>query len=113
MTELANRRATRLPPFGRLVRIVLRDQELPKLHQRAEDVAGQIADAIKALGSAVIMKGPNPCAIARIAGYYRHQIVLQAAGTEPLQSLLAMVREEGHLAKNDRIAVDVDPVSLL
>jgi hypothetical protein len=31
----------------------------------------------------------------------------------PLQRILAAVREKGGLAKSDKIAVDVDPVSLL
>ena len=112
-TELAHRRSTHLPPYGRLVRIVLRDQELPKLIQHAEELSAQLTAALVAQPGAVIMKGPMPCPINRIAGYYRHQIVLHAPRAEALQTLLAAVREKGHLAKNDRIAVDVDPVSLL
>ena len=112
-TELVHRHETHLPPHGRLVRIVLRDQELPKLHRRAGELAEQLSEAIAVQGNAVVMKGPMPCAINRIAGYFRHQIVLHAPRAESLQSLLAAVRSEGHLAKNDRIAVDVDPMSLL
>jgi primosomal protein N' (replication factor Y) len=112
-TELAHRRETGLPPFGRMVRIVLREQELPRLHKREDELSGQLAEAIGAQGNAVKMKGPMPCAIGRIAGYYRHQIVLSAGRAESLQRLLAAVRGEGHLAKSDRIAVDVDPVALL
>jgi primosomal protein N' len=59
------------------------------------------------------MKGPMPCAIGRIAGYHRYQITLTAASPGTLQKLLAAVRRKGTLARNDRIAVDVDPVSLL
>ena len=112
-TELAHRRSTHLPPYGRLVRIVLRDQELPKLHRRSEELAGQLSGAIATLGGKVLLKGPMPCPISRIAGFFRHQIVLHAPRADALQNLLAAVREEGHLAKSDRIAVDVDPVSLL
>jgi primosomal protein N' (replication factor Y) len=112
-TELAHRRETGLPPFGRMVRIVLRDQELPKVHKRGDELAVQLAEAIAKQGNVVKMKGPMPCAIGRIAGYYRHQIVLSAGRAEALQKLLAAVRGEGHLAKSDRIAVDVDPVALL
>ena len=43
----------------------------------------------------------------------RYQITLTAASPGTLQKLLAAVREKGTLARNDRIAVDVDPVSLL
>jgi primosomal protein N' len=44
---------------------------------------------------------------------YRHQIVLSSATAEPIQQLLAEVRTSGGLERADRIAVDVDPVSLL
>jgi primosomal protein N' (replication factor Y) len=112
-TELPQRRASGLPPFGRMVRIVLRDQDLNKLQRRSEDLAAQFSTAIADQGNLVAMKGPMPAAINRIAGYYRFQILLNAARADSLQRVLAAVRAEGHLAQNDRIAVDVDPVSLL
>ena len=54
-----------------------------------------------------------PCAIGRIAGYFRYQIVLSSPRAAPLQAVLARVRDKGALARSERIAVDVDPVSLL
>ena len=112
-SELPHRRETGLPPFGRMVRIVLRDQDLEKLQRRSEELASQVGAAIASQGNLVAMKGPMPAAINRIAGYFRFQILLNAARAESLQRVLAAVRAEGHLAQNDRIAVDVDPVSLL
>jgi primosomal protein N' (replication factor Y) len=110
-SELRHRADTGLPPFGRLVRIVLRDQDEEKLHPRSESLAGSFFDA--AQGQGVDVRGPMPCAIRRIAGYFRQQILLAAEGPMPLQRVLARVREAGHLATGDRIAVDVDPVGLL
>jgi primosomal protein N' (replication factor Y) len=112
-TELTHRCATRLPPYGRLIRVVMRDQDLNRLHLHADELAGEFAAAIEAEGGTVVLKGPMPCAINRIAGYFRHQIVLHAPRADVLQRVLAAVRKEGHLAHNERIAVDVDPVSLL
>jgi len=114
--ELANRKETGLPPFARMVRIVLRDQELEKLHRHCEQLASELSTVLAAdaaLQAAVTMKGPMPCAISRIAGYFRNQIVLISPRAEALQRLLGRVREGGSLARNERIAVDVDPVSLL
>jgi primosomal protein N' (replication factor Y) len=111
--ELGHRRSTRLPPYGRLIRIVLRDQDLGRLHQHSEELAAEFAAAIAVDAAQVVLKGPMPCAISRIAGYFRHQIVLHAPRADVLQRILATVRKEGHLARNERIAVDVDPVSLL
>ena len=111
--ELVSRRQVGLPPFARMVRIVLRDQDSDKLFGYCEELSAQIAEAIAKEGAEIRMKGPMPCAISRIAGYYRNQIVMTAATATPLQRVLAAVREKGHLARNERIAVDVDPVSLL
>ncbi|HMB95196.1 MAG TPA: primosomal protein N', partial [Tepidisphaeraceae bacterium] len=111
--ELGHRREVNLPPFTRMVRIVMRDQEIEKLNKRADELAAELARAIEPHGSAVVMRSPMPCAIGRIAGYFRVQIVLISASAARLQNVLAIVREKGALARNERIAVDVDPVALL
>ncbi len=111
--ELGHRRATGLPPFGRMVRIVVRDQDEEKVIARSEGLAGVVFDAAERFGSEVHIAGPMPCPISRIAGFHRQQIVMTAVTPQPLQRVLAFIREAGHLATNDRIAVDVDPVSLL
>jgi primosomal protein N' (replication factor Y) (superfamily II helicase) len=112
--ELASRRDVGLPPFARMVRIVIRDQEQDRLHKRGEQLAAHIDEAVATATEAPIkVKGPMPCAISRIAGYFRDQIVLLAPIAAPLQRVLATVRGKGGLAKGDRVAVDVDPVSLL
>ena len=112
-TELASRKEVGLPPFTRMVRIILRDQEQEKLIKYSEDLAAEIVEAAAPEGAAVRIKGPMPCPINRIAGYFRNQIVLQSPEAARLQRILARVREKGGLAKTERIAVDVDPVSLL
>jgi primosomal protein N' (replication factor Y) len=112
-TELAHRREVGLPPTARMVRVVVRDQDPDKLQRHAEAVFAQLSDAAAVEGDKVELKGPMPCAIGRIAGYYRNQVVITSATAAPLQRILATVREKGSLAKNERIAVDVDPVSLL
>ena len=111
--ELKMRKEVGLPPFSRMVRIILRDTEPEKLHALSETLAAAVTTAITALGSTVQMKGPMPCPISRIAGYYRNQIVLISPRAEQLQKLLAEVRRMKALTKSDRIAVDVDPTSLL
>jgi primosomal protein N' (replication factor Y) len=111
--ELVHRQQVGLPPFTRMVRIVLRDQDAPKMARRAEELAAQLAQALVGHGSAVSMRGPAPCAIGRIAGYFRSQIVLSSPSAARLQHVLSQVREKGALARSERIAVDVDPVALL
>ena len=112
-TELAARKEVGLPPFTRMVRIVLRDQEEEKLFKHSEELAAAIHEAAAPEGDAVRIKGPMPCAINRIAGHFRNQIVMFSPQASVLQRILARAREKGALAKTERIAVDVDPVSLL
>ncbi|MEM7808093.1 MAG: primosomal protein N' [Planctomycetota bacterium] len=111
--ELEHRRVTGLPPFGRMVRIILRDRDEEKLLTRAEVLAGQLSDAADPEGDSVHIDGPMPCPISRIAGYFRQQIVLRSPQAMPLQRVLARARGAGALSQTDRLAVDVDPVNLM
>jgi primosomal protein N' (replication factor Y) len=113
ITELASRREVGLPPFVRLARIILRHQDQAQLHNIAHEVAQKVTTAIAAAGGIVAMRGPMPCAIGRIAGFHRNQILLQAERAEPLQAVLAAVRAAGGFAKAEAVAVDVDPVAML
>lgn len=112
-TELISRKEVGLPPFARMVRIILRDQEPEKLHRHSEELASQLSDAVASVNENIRLRGPMPCPINRIAGYWRNQIVMTCQRAGPLQRVLALVREKGKLAQGERIAVDVDPVSLL
>ncbi len=112
-TELVARKEVGLPPFMRMVRIVARDQDATKLADTCERLAATMNEAVVKYGGRVVVKGPMPCAIGRIAGYYRNQIVLTSTRADTLQQVLAEMRAAKQFAHADRIAVDVDPVSLL
>jgi primosomal protein N' (replication factor Y) len=111
-TELGHRKEVGLPPYTRMVRIIVRDQDVEKANKYAEELAAKLSAAGAGSGE-VKLRGPMPCPIARLAGYHRVQIVLSSPRPALLQHILAMVREHGGLARSERIAVDVDPVSLL
>ena len=85
-----------------------------QIHRPAEAVAALLSDAAsREAPGAIRMKGPMPCAVSKIAGHFRSQIVMLCNQATPLQRVLAAVRDKGGLAKGERVAVDVDPVSLL
>jgi primosomal protein N' (replication factor Y) len=112
--ELARRREVGLPPFTRMARIILRGQDATDLHKHADQLTADLSAAIGTVGpDQVRLKGPMPCPINRIAGYWRDQIVLFSAKPQALQRVLALVRPTGRLTKAERVAVDVDPVALL
>lgn len=110
--ELEQREQIPLPPYARLARIILRDDDETKL----QELALKIAEGLRqAAGDStdVQIKGPMPCAINRIAGFHRVNILLSAATPQAIQRVLATAREAKLFAQTDRIAIDIDPVSLL
>ena len=57
--------------------------------------------------------GPIPAAVGRIAGYVRLQILLASPSANAIQKVLGALRKHRQLVSDDRIAIDVDPISLL
>jgi primosomal protein N' (replication factor Y) (superfamily II helicase) len=111
-SELANRKEVGLPPFARMVRIIIRSQDTDELHKISQDLAEKLKSAGAGEGG-VTMRGPMPCAIGRIAGFHRNQILLSAERAEALQEVLHGVKTGGGLGKMEAVAVDVDPVGML
>jgi primosomal protein N' (replication factor Y) len=111
-SELAGRREVGLPPFSRMARIILRHQDQGGLLKIGREMTEKIAAVLPA-SPGVTTRGPMPCAIGRIAGFHRHQILLQSEKAEALQAVLAAVRAAGGFSKAEAVAVDVDPVAVL
>jgi len=95
-----------------MVRLIIRDQDLEKANAFAEELNARLI-AAGANDPAISLRGPMPCPINRIAGYFRVQIVMSCPVPAKMQRVLAIAREKGDLARGDRVQVDVDPVSLL
>lgn len=110
--ELEHRQRVSLPPYGRLARIVIRDESEEKAMQRVEELGVALRDLLKEKNG-VNLKGPMPCVMSKIAGYYRMQILLSAKEPMAIQTLLTAAREKGLFGKSERIAVDVDPIMLM
>lgn len=111
--ELATRVEMGLPPVGRMVRVVLRDIDHLKAMTRATQLGHHLEQAKAALNVDVHVRGPFPCAMARIADHHRFEIQLLANSAVPLQRLMTELRNHGKLISDNHTAVDVDPVSLL
>jgi primosomal protein N' (replication factor Y) len=117
--ELLMRTQTGLPPTGRMARIVCRDENPAK----AEASASRIATALRAppvtaggdsswVGQ-LRVKGPMPCPISRVAGYFRVSVEMLAPSAMVIQAALTAVRNLGLVKSDEHTAVDVDPVALL
>ncbi|VAX35722.1 hypothetical protein MNBD_PLANCTO03-921, partial [hydrothermal vent metagenome] len=109
--ELAARLDARLPPAGRMARIVCRDRDFEKARTAATSLAETLRAA--AAGTRVEVLGPAPCAIARIATFFRFEVLVIAPTARLIQDCLGALRQQGQLKSDARTAVDVDPVALM
>lgn len=112
-SELANRRAARLPPYSRLVRVVLADERITKLRSAAEAMTERLRGLLAKRSPKGHVFDPRPSAIGRIRERYRYDILLVFPSAGALLSAMDTFRDEGSLRANVKsVTVDVDPVSM-
>ncbi|UCH79390.1 MAG: primosomal protein N' [Candidatus Coatesbacteria bacterium] len=108
--ELEFRRRLRLPPYTRLINVVVAERKAAAARAAAEEVAARLADI---LGPEAEVGVPTPAPVARRRGYRRWQVLARVppATIERAQAgeaLAALVRRRGPLD----VTVDVDPYDL-
>ncbi|MFC1677977.1 primosomal protein N', partial [Planctomycetota bacterium] len=111
--ELKHRKACKLPPFGRMADIILRDMNFEKLESAGKAMRERIDKIVKQEQLDVVVKGPMPAIISRIQRFHRMQIIVQGPDAVTIQRLFNCVRALGAIKPNVRTAIDIDPVSLL
>ncbi|MFO0906634.1 MAG: primosomal protein N' [Pirellulales bacterium] len=110
--ELPDRESLGYPPFGTLVRIIVRG-ESPVL---AEGYADQIA---KRLESALVdaqrgrVLGPAPCPLAKLRGRYRFHVLAHSRDGQFLREAVREATRGVDLPRGVQWLVDVDPVDML
>jgi primosomal protein N' (replication factor Y) len=109
---LSEREITRWPPFTwlALLRAAAHKHRdaLEFLEQARQRIASEADDTLRVLG-------PVDAPMARKAGRYRVQLLLQSSDRRTLHALLARLRpalEEEPLARKVRWSIDVDPIEL-
>ncbi len=104
--EAAARQAAGMPPFGRLVAVILADRQQPRVEATARDLARAVprADGIRVLGPAVA-----PLAILR--GWHRRRFLVKAPRAAPIQDFMRLWLAKVRIPSGARLQVDVDPYS--
>ena len=112
--ELAMRSQLGLPPFARLVRLILSDPRETKLESESAALAERIRTQLADPDLHVRISGPTRCTLARIRDLYRRQILISMSDISRRSEIAAILRSEKLLsARVKRLTVDPDPVSLL
>ncbi len=108
-TELALRKTLAYPPFARWVRIVFSSVR----SEPSKTAAEVAARACARLPQPVQCVGPMPCAIERLAGRFRYELVLRDTGRQHLPWCLAPLLDSLKTPSTVRMRVDVDPLDMM
>lgn len=113
-SELDVRRMLQYPPFGRLVRLLVRGRDRERV-QRSMALLKSRLDSLSPSGNGnddVLILGPAEAPIARISGNHRYHILLKGRKGEILREMVRNARD----AITDRtcyLEIDIDPVDIL
>jgi primosomal protein N' (replication factor Y) len=108
--EAAERRASGVPPYGRMAAIILSSTDVAEVFDFGAELARR-CEALKRIGAEVW--GPAPAPIARVRGRHRVRLLVRAEKGAPLQAALAEWLAGVRAPRDLRLAVDIDPQSFL
>ncbi|WP_135448981.1 primosomal protein N' [Tabrizicola caldifontis] len=108
--EAAERRASGVPPYGRMAGIILSSTDLAQVFDFGAELARR-AEPLRRIGAEVW--GPAPAPIARVRGRHRVRLLVKAGKGAPLQAALAEWLAQVRVPRDLRLAVDIDPQSFL
>jgi len=106
--EQALREMLAFPPFGRWVRIVFSGSKMDRTQQAAE----KLADVLRAWNQ-VQVSGPMLCAMERVAGRFRVEILLRDPTRKVLPWKLESILQAVAIPSGIRRRVDVDPQEMM
>ena len=110
-SALAERQAVQLPPFSyqALLRVLAVEAQTP------QDFLQAVVNLIQEIDNPTSVLGPVPAPMAKRAGRFRYQLLLQSNKRQDLHNLLDLLMPKigkMKLAKKVRWSLDVDPVDL-
>ena len=106
--EREARRAQGLPPFGRLVALIISGRDEAQVMQTARDL-GQAAPRQRD----VEILGPAPAPLSLLRGRFRQRLLLKCPRTINASALAKAWVEAVDYPQQVRVAIDVDPYSFL
>lgn len=112
--ELAERKALGYPPFARLISLRVESAHEQAASRFADDLARHLEAARRRLAPKAQVLGPAPAPVARAQGRYRHLILIKAPDHTSAGRILRLgLHQTGKTPAGVRLAIDVDPVSLV
>jgi primosomal protein N' (replication factor Y) len=111
--ELPSRQALHYPPFGSMIRLVVRGPSEPVTSEFAETFAGHLNDALANAEFTWRILGPAPAPIPKLRGHYRFQIQIQGDDAAALRDAVRAAAGEHKPPEDVQWIADVDPLDML
>lgn len=111
--EEDGRRRHAMPPFGRLVALILSGREESAVIETGRRLAATAPSGQTPGSEAVQVLGPAPAPLARLRGYYRVRLLLHQRGLGRVQALMRDWLKRSEPVKGVTVKVDIDPYSFL
>jgi primosomal protein N' (replication factor Y) (superfamily II helicase) len=113
--ELGDRRELGYPPFRRMALVRVDGPGEQDTRRVAAKLAVRARLAPEVGDRRCDVLGPAPAPIARLRGRYRFRLLLRAAERPALRAVLRVVQQAWHAEpdRHARVALDVDPISML
>lgn len=102
--EIEEKKALKLPPFGKIIKLVFQDYS----HKKTETAAEEIFEMMKKTGVSQISE-PQDCYVPKIRGRFRKQIIIKLKNTKEIPQEIRKILK----ALPSGWIVDVDPISII
>lgn len=110
--EIEFRRALFYPPFSRLINIVISGRNEFNVMRAGNYLADILKRALPKNEKTAVL-GPAKAPLSKLRGAFRYQILIKTDEGDQVRGLTVKTIKEEHLPMDIRVAVDIDPISLL
>ena len=104
--ELILRKKNKLPPFSRLIAIIISSNKKELSHQGAQEIKNKLT-----ILRGLEVMGPVESPISKIKKQYRSRLLLRFKNYELLQKKIANLLENLKISSKIKLTVDVDPIN--
>jgi primosomal protein N' (replication factor Y) len=111
--ELPHREALGYPPFGALVRMVIRGPQRERALAAADELVGRLKQAAAQLNLSVRILGPAPAPVAKLRGNHRFQVQMQSPDRDALREIVKRATGDWRLPDEVLWIADVDPLDMM
>ncbi len=108
-TESAARRDSGMPPFGRLVALVVSGPKDHEVEEACRALSRTRPDGVEG----VLVLGPAPAPLAILRGRHRKRFLIKARRETNIQALVQHWVEGTQIPNSVRVQIDVDPYSFM